>query len=57
MLAVDVDEDLWARIQPALEVLSNVVNNGGLEVLNDVVNNRRTVFQFKYCGLTKNKRA
>ena len=35
-----VDDDLWAWIQPALEVLNHVVNTRGLEVLNDVMNNR-----------------
>lgn len=47
-LAGDVDEDLRARIQPALEVLNDVVELLSIEV--------GTVFRFKYYGLIKNKR-
>mmetsp|Transcript_37695 Transcript_37695/g.81352 ORF Transcript_37695/g.81352 Transcript_37695/m.81352 type:complete len:418 (+) Transcript_37695:73-1326(+) len=44
----DIDEDLATKIQPALDVLGDVVELLSIEV--------DTVFRFKYHGLIKNKR-
>ncbi len=48
ILAGYVDESIVAKIQPALDVLGNVVELLSIEV--------GTVFRFKYHGLIKNKR-
>jgi len=44
----EIDEDVVARIRPALDVLGDVVELLSIEV--------ETVFRFKYHGLIKNKR-
>jgi len=48
LLPGDIDEDIAARIRPALEVLGDVVELLSIEL--------GTVFRFKYHGLIKNKR-
>eukprot|EP00579_Thalassiosira_antarctica_P005790 CAMPEP_0201893878 /NCGR_PEP_ID=MMETSP0902-20130614/39574_1 /ASSEMBLY_ACC=CAM_ASM_000551 /TAXON_ID=420261 /ORGANISM="Thalassiosira antarctica, Strain CCMP982" /LENGTH=401 /DNA_ID=CAMNT_0048425795 /DNA_START=10 /DNA_END=1215 /DNA_ORIENTATION=+ len=48
LLAGEIDEDVVAKIQPALSVLGDVVELLSIEM--------DTVFRFKYHGLIKNKR-
>jgi hypothetical protein len=47
-LAGEIDENILGKIQPALDVLGDVVELLSIEV--------NTVFRFKYHGLIKNKR-